>query len=81
MDTAFVGCGNLGMAILSRAVRAGSLDAARTLVVERDATRRGQAAALGARVTETASEAREARMLVLAVKPQHFADAARELCA
>jgi pyrroline-5-carboxylate reductase len=79
MDTAFIGCGNLGMAILSRALRAGVLVPSSTLVVERDAGRRGEAEALGARATMDAADARSARTVVLAVKPQHFEEAARAL--
>lgn len=77
--TAFVGCGNLGMAILSRAIASGALDAASTVVVERDAARRAQATSLGARASEDAAEARGAALVVLAVKPQSFADAARAI--
>lgn len=75
--TAFVGCGNLGMAILSRAVACGALDAASTVVVERDAGRRAQAAALGVRASEDPADARRAATVLLAVKPQSFAEAAR----
>ncbi len=76
---AFVGCGNLGGAILARAVGSGALDAARTLVCESDPARRAQAAALGARVSADAADARGARTLLLAVKPQSFGDAAARL--
>ena len=75
--TAFVGCGNLGMAILSRAVASGALDAATTVVVERDPARRSQAEALGVRSSDDASAARGAATVVLAVKPQSFGEAAR----
>jgi len=79
VGTAFVGCGNLGMAILSRAIACGALQAASTVVVERDAARRAQAAALGARTTEDAAAARDAELVVLAVKPQSFPEAAHAI--
>jgi len=78
-ETVFVGCGNLGMAILFRAVRAGVLAPAQTVVVEHDAGRRTEAEALGVHATADASAARGARAVVLAVKPQHFEDAARAI--
>jgi pyrroline-5-carboxylate reductase len=77
--TAFVGCGNLGMAILFGALRSGALQASETLVVELDARRRGEAEDLGVAVSGDASDARGARTLVLAVKPQSFAEAARAI--
>ena len=48
-NIAFVGCGNLGMAILSRAIRSEVIDPATTVVIERDAGRRAEASGLGAR--------------------------------
>jgi len=77
--TAYVGCGNLGMAILSRAVACGAIEAATTVVVERDAARREQAAALGVRTSDDPADARLAATVVLAVKPQSFAEAARAI--
>lgn len=76
---AFVGCGNLGSAILARAVGSGALDAARTLVCESDPARRAQAAALGVRVSADAADARGAGTLLLAVKPQSFREVAAQL--
>jgi pyrroline-5-carboxylate reductase len=78
-ETVFVGCGNLGMAILSRAVRAGVLVPAQTVVVEHDAGRRAEAASMGVHATAEGSAARGARTVLLAVKPQHFEDAARAI--
>ncbi len=78
-DIAFVGCGNLGMAILSRAVAAGAVDAARTLVAEADPHRREQAHALGVHVTEVVRDAASAHALLLAVKPQSFREVAAQL--
>lgn len=77
--TVFVGCGNLGMAILRGALRAGMLDRGAVTVVEHDDARRAEAAALGVRVTAEPAEARSAAVLVLAVKPQQFEDAARAI--
>lgn len=77
--TAFVGCGNLGMAILFGALRSGALHAAETLVVEVDPRRREEAEQLGAATSDDAADARSARAVVLAVKPQSFGDAARAI--
>jgi pyrroline-5-carboxylate reductase len=76
---AFVGCGNLGSAILARAVGSGALDVARTLVCESDPARRARAAALGVRTSADAADARGARTLLLAVKPQSFHEVAAQL--
>ena len=76
---AFVGCGNLGMAILSRAICSGVIDPATTVVIERDAGRQAEASRLGARVTADAAAARGAQGVVLAVKPQHFLEAAQAI--
>jgi pyrroline-5-carboxylate reductase len=73
---AFVGCGNLGMAILSRAIASEVIDPATTVVIERDADRRVQASNLGVRATADAAAARSAQLVVLAVKPQHFLEVA-----
>jgi pyrroline-5-carboxylate reductase len=73
---AFVGCGNLGMAILSRAIASEVIDPATTVVIERDADRRAQASNLGVRATADAAAARDAQLVVLAVKPQHFLEVA-----
>ena len=78
-NIAFVGCGNLGMAILSRAIRSEVIDPATTVVIERDAERRAEASGLGARATDDAAAARGAQLLVLAVKPQHFLEAAQAI--
>jgi pyrroline-5-carboxylate reductase len=73
---AFVGCGNLGMAILSRALASEVIDPATTVIIERDADRRAQASNLGVRATADAAAARGAQLVVLAVKPQHFLEVA-----
>jgi pyrroline-5-carboxylate reductase len=76
---AFVGCGNLGSAILSRAVAHGAVDPASALAVDGEESRRAAAAALGVRATADAAAARAAANVVLAVKPQQFEQLAREL--
>jgi pyrroline-5-carboxylate reductase len=76
---AFVGCGNLGMAILSRAIASEVIDPATTVVIERDADRRAQASNLGVRATADAAAARGAQLVVLAVKPQHFLEVAEAI--
>ncbi len=76
---AFVGCGNLGMAILSRAICSEVIDPATTVVIERDAGRQAEASRLGVRVTAEAAAARGAQGVVLAVKPQHFLEAAQAI--
>ena len=76
---AFVGCGNLGMAILSRAICSEVIDPATTVVIERDAGRQAEASRLGVRVTADAAAARGAHGVVLAVKPQHFLEAAQAI--
>ena len=78
-NIAFVGCGNLGMAILSRAIRSEVIDPATTVVIERDAGRQAEASRLGVRVTADAAAARGAQGVVLAVKPQHFLEAAQAI--
>jgi pyrroline-5-carboxylate reductase len=78
-NIAFVGCGNLGMAILSRAICSGVIDPATTVVIERDAGRQAEASRLGVRVTADAAAARGAQGVVLAVKPQHFLEAAQAI--
>ena len=78
-NIAFVGCGNLGMAILSRAICSKVIDPATTVVIERDAGRQAEASRLGVRVTADAAAARGAQGVVLAVKPQHFLEAAQAI--
>lgn len=78
-NIAFVGCGNLGMAILSRAICSEVIDPATTVVIERDAGRQTEASRLGVRVTADAAAARGAQGVVLAVKPQHFLEAAQAI--
>lgn len=79
VKNAFLGCGNLGMAILTRGIQAGVIRAADTVVIETSEARRIEAAALGVTASELSSTARQARFFLLAVKPQHFAKAAQQL--
>jgi pyrroline-5-carboxylate reductase len=69
---AFVGCGNLGFAILERAVASGAVPAGTVTVVEPDAARRGRARALGVAASDRLADARAASTVLLAVKPQQF---------
>ena len=67
------------MAILSRAICSEVIDPATTVVIERDAGRQAEASRLGVRVTADAAAARGAQGVVLAVKPQHFLEAAQAI--
>ena len=49
------------------------------MVIERDAGRQAEASRLGVRVTADAAAARGAQGVVLAVKPQHFLEAAQAI--
>lgn len=76
---AFLGCGNMGMAVLRGALASGALRADTTLVVEASAERRAQAQALGVRTSAGAAGAAGCTQFLLAVKPQHFEAVASEL--
>ncbi len=76
---AFIGCGNMGMAVLRGALSSGALHSQSTLVVEASSERREQAAELGVQVSHTVSAAATTPRLLLAVKPQAFEDLAAEL--
>ncbi|MBL9141460.1 MAG: pyrroline-5-carboxylate reductase [Phycisphaerae bacterium] len=69
---AFLGCGNMGMAVLRGALHHGVLQAADTLVVDASAERRAEARGLGAHVSDSVHDARSIGRVMLAVKPQHF---------
>jgi len=69
---AFVGCGNLGFAILERMLAAGAVPATAVAVVEPDAARRDRAHALGVHATDRLADARAAGTVLLAIKPQQF---------
>lgn len=76
---AVVGFGNMGQAVVEGAIRAGVLAAERVLVIEPDDAKRAAAARLGCRSEADAAAAREATTVLLAVKPQSFAELARSL--
>ena len=71
-----IGGGNMGRAIVAGAIRAGVLAPADVILAEIDEVRRREAAALGCRVVSNSHEAVLAQQLLLAVKPQSFADVA-----
>lgn len=72
LDLALLGCGNMGLAIVRGAIEQGVLRADGVLGIDPSPDARERAAALGMRVTENATEARDAAHLLLAVKPQSF---------
>lgn len=79
IELAFIGCGNMGSAILDGILGAKSLPADRILVVERSPERLAECAARGVRTTDRLEEARRVPKLLLAVKPQGFAEVAEGL--
>lgn len=76
---AFIGCGNMGGAILEGMLAAGTLPPNEILVVERSPEIRTRCAALGVHVAENESAARVAPRILLAVKPQSFPEVAEGL--
>ncbi|MBU3682922.1 MAG: pyrroline-5-carboxylate reductase, partial [Phycisphaerales bacterium] len=76
---AFVGCGNLGFAILERAIESGAVPAGSVTVVEPDAARRERARPLGISASDRLADARTASTILLAVKPQQFEEVAAGL--
>ena len=75
----FIGCGNMGGAILTGVLRAGEIPASEILIVERSAERRQQWAALGVDTTEHIADLRAVPNILLAVKPQDFTPVAEAL--
>jgi pyrroline-5-carboxylate reductase len=75
---AFIGCGNMGGAILRGALTNGVLQAERTLVVDESAEARTRSQALGVRSSARVAEAAGAPRVLLAVKPQSFEGVAKE---
>ena len=71
-----IGAGNMGDAIIRGAVRSGVLDPGAMLVAELDADRRRAMADLGLAVTDTVTDVVGCGELLLAVKPQSFAQVA-----
>ncbi|GMO49582.1 MAG: pyrroline-5-carboxylate reductase [Termitinemataceae bacterium] len=79
MKLAFIGCGNMGGAILCTAIKHGALKAEDAVVFDRNPRGRGTALAANVSVTQTLLEAvRGADMIVLAVKPKDAAAAIKE---
>ena len=76
---AFIGCGNMGGAILDGLLESADADPKDILVVERSTLIRERCRERGIRATDRMSEVGAARTLLLAVKPQGFAEAAAEL--
>ena len=76
---AFIGCGNMGGAILDGLIGSGDLPAGDILVVERSEAIRRRWSEVGVHTTGEMETARAASTLLLAVKPQGFAEAAEEL--
>lgn len=75
----FIGCGEMGSMILSAALEAGVLEADQTQVAERDASRRNTIASLGVNTTESPTNLDWCERVVLAVRPQQFAEATKAL--
>jgi len=73
---AILGGGNMGFAIARGIMRARILDADRVLVAEQDARKHERLAALGCRLAREAAAVREADEILVAVKPQHWPEAA-----
>lgn len=73
---AFVGCGNMGGAILEGVLAAGDCNAKDILVIERSPSRIEAWSARGVTVSERDEDACRAACIVLAVKPQDFPAAA-----
>lgn len=79
ISLAFIGCGNMGGAILEGMLAAGTLPPDEILVIERSQDIRTRCAALGVQVDEHVATARSAPRILLAVKPQGFPDVAEAL--
>ena len=75
----FLGCGNMGGAILEGMLAEHLHEPSEVLVCERSEERRDLWAAKGVRITQEAAELGGIETIVVAVKPQGFMDAARQL--
>lgn len=78
MDYAFIGGGNMGYALAAAAVRRGVSLPGQILVSDPSGAARQRAEALGCRTAERPASA-DARVIVLAVKPQQAPEAMAEL--
>ena len=76
---AFIGCGNMGGAILRGVLNAGEISPTEILVVERSPERRQEWSALGVDTTDRIADIREVPNILLAVKPQDFPPVAADL--
>ena len=71
-----IGAGNMGMAIVRGVIKAGVISPQTLVVADLDEDRRKTAAGMGCRTRADFDEVREAGQILLAVKPQGFADVA-----
>ena len=69
---AFIGCGNMGGAILKGVLNAGKTPPSDILVVERSPERLKEWSALGVDTTDQIADIRDVPNILLAVKPQDF---------
>jgi pyrroline-5-carboxylate reductase len=79
IEFAFIGCGNMGGAILDGILGGKTLAPEKILVVERSEEQLARWARRGVRCTERLEEARRVPRILLAVKPQMFSAVAEEL--
>ena len=79
IELAIIGCGNMGGAILDGMIAADGFPVERILVVERSAEIRSRCEQTGIPATEALADAREAKRILLAVKPQMFHEVAEGL--
>lgn len=79
IELAVLGFGAMGSAVLRGALTAGLVRPATVLAVEPDRGRREEASSLGCSTSADPRDAAAARILLLAVKPQSFADLAPAL--
>ena len=79
IELAFIGCGNMGGAILDGILDGKTLAPEKILVVERSEELIARWSGRGVRCTERLEEARRVPRILLAVKPQMFAAVAGEL--
>ncbi|MDG2423597.1 MAG: pyrroline-5-carboxylate reductase [Phycisphaerales bacterium] len=75
----FVGCGEMGSMVLTAALQAGVLDPARTVVAERNPDQRTKLSGLGVQLVEFPAELGQCDQIILAVRPQQFAEAVAEI--
>jgi pyrroline-5-carboxylate reductase len=76
-----IGAGNMGGAIVRGGIGAGVLSASDVVIADVDAAKLDEFRALGIETTQDARLAARAEQIILAVKPQVFADVARAVAA